>query len=152
MEKVWGDDLRDTGIVVERLDGIDGLVDAVLDFDPGPGRPLGILVDHLVPGSKESRIAERVRRPYVTVTGTPYIDVWQAVRPARLGIAAWPEVPRNEEWKAGVCRRLGWDPTPGMAWRKILGSVRSYVDLEPAVVGAVEELLDDILAGMEGDR
>lgn len=151
VEKVWGDDLRESGIVVERLDGIDGLVEAVSRFGPGPGRPLGILVDHLVPGSKETRIAERVQSEWVVVTGTPYVDVWQAVRPRCLGIAAWPVVPRTEEWKAGVCSRLGWTDGPGAAWRSILASVKTYADLETAVVGAVEELIDHVLDDSETD-
>src|SRR5215210_7003778 len=49
VEKVWGDDLRVEGIVVEPLHGIDDLAAAVADFSPGPGRRLGVLVDHLVP-------------------------------------------------------------------------------------------------------
>ena len=46
--------------------------------------------------------------PHVRVLGHPYVDVWQAVRPAALGIAAWPEVPRGTPWKEGVCAGLGW--------------------------------------------
>ena len=145
VEKVWGDDLREAGIVVERLDGIDDLVEAVCDFGPAEGRRLGILVDHLVVGSKEWRLATAVRGPYVTVTGTPYIDVWQAIRPRTVGISAWPEVPRGEDWKTGVCSRLGWTDGSGPTWRRLLGTVRSFADLEPAVVGAIEELFDTLL-------
>jgi hypothetical protein len=141
VERVWGDDLRVEGVVVERLDGIDRLDRAIGAFRPGPARRLGVLVDHLVPGSKESRIAEAVRGPDVLVTGTPFVDVWQAVRPAVLGIAAWPEIPRGTEWKAGVCAELGLGDPPA-AWRRILASVTSYADLEPALVGAVERLID----------
>ena len=145
VEKVWGDDLRQAGIVVERLDGIDDLVESVRDFGPGEGRRLGILVDHLVTGSKEWRLASAVRSPYVTVTGTPYVDVWQAIRPRTVGITAWPDVPRGEDWKTGVCVRLGWTGTSGATWRRLLGAVRSFADLEPAVVGAIEELFDTLL-------
>ena len=53
VERVWGDDLRVEGIVVEYLGGIDDLAGVVAEFRPGPGRRLGVLVDHLVPGSKE---------------------------------------------------------------------------------------------------
>ncbi|MBW3669555.1 MAG: DUF3097 domain-containing protein, partial [Actinobacteria bacterium] len=60
VEKVWGDDLRVEGVVVERLDGIDGLEDVVRSFAPAAGRRLGVLVDHLVPGSKEARLAAAV--------------------------------------------------------------------------------------------
>ena len=141
VERVWGDDLRVEGVVVERLDGIDVLPGVVDDFGPGPGRRLGVLVDHLVAGSKEARLAASVEGPHVLVTGTPYVDVWQAVRPGAVGLSAWPEVPRGEEWKAGVCRRLGVGDPPLM-WRRILSSVRSYADLEPALVGAVEQLID----------
>ena len=140
VERVWGDDLRVEGVVVERLDGIDDLAAVVRAFGPGPGARLGVLVDHLVPGSKEARLAASVHDPHVLITGTPYVDVWQAVKPAVVGIPAWPEVPRGEEWKAGVCARLGTDPA-GM-WPRILASVRSYADLEPALVGAVERLID----------
>ncbi|MFP5317341.1 MAG: DUF3097 family protein [Acidimicrobiia bacterium] len=141
VERVWGDDLRVEGVVVERLDGIDRLAEAVAAFGPGPGARLGVLVDHLVPGSKEARLAEAVDHPHVLVTGTPFVDVWQAVKPAVVGIPAWPDVPRGEEWKAGVCRRLGVEE-PAEMWRRILGSVRSYADLDPALVGAVERLID----------
>ncbi len=141
VERVWGDDLRVEGVVVERLDGIDHLERAVAEFRPGPARRLGVLVDHLVPGSKESRLAEGVRHPDVLVTGTPFVDVWEAVRPAVLGIPGWPSIPRGTEWKHGVCAELGLGDPP-TAWRRILGSVSSYADLEPALVGAVERLID----------
>jgi hypothetical protein len=140
VERVWGDDLRVEGVVVERLDGIDDLAAVVRAFGPGPGARLGVLVDHLVPGSKEARLAASVADPHVLVTGTPFVDVWQAVKPAVVGIPAWPGVPRGEDWKTGVCTRLGVDPST--MWPRILGSVRSYADLEPALVGAVERLID----------
>jgi hypothetical protein len=150
VEKVWGDDLRIEGVVVEMLDGVDHLVDAVADFTPGPERRLGVLVDHLVPRSKESRIAARVAAGaggmHVRVLGHPYVDVWQAVRPERLGLGGWPSIDRGTEWKLGILRELGW-PAEGPAavpdgWRRILASVRDYRDLEPALLGRVEELID----------
>ena len=142
VEKVWGDDLRVEGVVVEYLEGVDDLPAIVEGFAPEPGRRLGVLVDHLVPGSKESRIAARVRSPHVLVVGHPYVDVWQAVRPGALGIPAWPQVPRGRPWKEGVCAALGWPVDPPTAWRRILGSVSSYADLEPTLLGRVEELID----------
>ena len=142
VEKVWGDDLREVGVVVERLDGMDDLADVVRDLDPGPGRRLGVLLDHLVEGSKESRAASEVRHPHVLVTGTPFVDVWAAVRPSAIGIEAWPDVPRGVPWKAGVLDALGIAAHPGEFWRTLLGSVRSYADLDPALVGAVEQLID----------
>jgi hypothetical protein len=141
VEKVWGDDLRHEGVVVERLDGADHLESELRAFRPGPGRRLGVLLDHLVEGSKESRIAGAVRSDHVLVVGHPYVDVWQAVRPGVVGIDAWPEVPRGEEWKVGVCDRLGWGE-PRDAWRRILGSVSTWTDLETPLVNAVERLID----------
>jgi hypothetical protein len=146
VEKVWGDDLRAAGVVVEHLGGVDDLHEEVRAFAPGPGRRLGVLVDHLVPGSKEWRIAERVSSPHVRVLGHPYVDVWQAVRPAVLGVGAWPEVPRGTPWKDAVCAALGWPADPAAAWRRILGAVRSYGDLEPSLLGRVEELIDFVTA------
>ncbi len=141
VEQVWGDDLRVEGIVVERLDGADHLADVVRELDPGPGRRLGVLLDHLVPGSKEARLAATVHHPAVLVTGTPYVDVWQAVRPGAIGIAAWPVVPKGTSWKDGVCAALHVDE-PRVLWRRILASVHSWKDLEAPFVGAVEQLID----------
>ena len=141
VERVWGDDLRLEGVVVERLDGIDRLGAAIREFRPGPARKLGVLVDHLVAGSKESRIASDLRHPQVLITGTPFVDIWEAVRPSVLGIDAWPSIPMGLDWKTGVCQELGFGD-PGAAWKRILASVSSYVDLEPALVGAVERLID----------
>jgi hypothetical protein len=150
VEKVWGDDLRVEGVVVEYLEGVDDLVNLVAEFDPGPSRRLGVLVDHLVPHSKESRIAEAVARgPHgadVLVVGHPYIDIWQAVRPARLGLREWPVIPRGIEWKHGICESFGWPHAEqadiARAWKRILGRVNSYADLEPVLLGRVEQLID----------
>ena len=143
LEKVWGDDLRHEGIVVERLDGMDDLAGVVRDFCPGPTRRLGILLDHLVDGSKESRVAATVTDPNVLVTGTPYVDVWEAVRPAVAGIPAWPSVPMGEPWKEGVLARIRRPGQhPGDFWRELLASVSTYADLFPPLVGAVEQLID----------
>jgi Protein of unknown function (DUF3097) len=148
--QVWGEDLRIEGVVVEQLGGVDDLVDIVAEFAPGPGRRLGVLVDHLVTGSKEARIAEAVRRgPGGTdtlVVGHPYVDIWQAVKPQRFGLAAWPEVPRQVEWKHGVCDALGLPHADqadiARAWRRIRSRVRDWNDLEPALISRVEELID----------
>ena len=142
VEKVWGDDLRVEGVVVERLDGMDHLADVIHHFRPGPGRRLGVLLDHLVDGTKEARVAAAVRHPDVLVTGTPYVDVWQAVRPKAAGIDAWPVVPRGRPWKEGVIAALGVTATPGEFWRTLLGRVHTFADLDPTLVGAVEELID----------
>jgi len=142
VEKVWGDDLRAEGVVVEHLGGVDDLAAEVRALAPGPARRLGVLVDHLVPGTKEWRIAAGVSGPDVRVLGHPYVDVWAAVRPEVLGIPGWPDVPRGTPWKEGVCHALGWPVDPPAAWRRILGAVRTYADLEPSLLGRVEELID----------
>ncbi|AXG77785.1 DUF3097 domain-containing protein [Streptomyces paludis] len=149
VEKVWGDDLRIEGVVVEYLGGIDDLPAVVTDFAPAPDARLGVLVDHLVPGSKESRIAAAVTGADVLVVGHPYIDVWEAVKPSSVGIPEWPRVPRGEDWKTGVCRALGWPENTGAAWQHILSKVRTYRDLEPALLGRVEELIDFVTAGSD---
>ncbi|NUO99002.1 MAG: DUF3097 domain-containing protein [Nonomuraea sp.] len=142
VEKIWGHDLRVEGVVVEYLEGVDDLPAIVAEFGPEPGRRLGVLVDHLVPGSKESRIAARITSPHVLVVGHPFIDIWQAVKPAVLRIPAWPDVPRGVPWKEGVLAALGWRMEPADAWRRILGAVSSFTDLEPELLGRVEELID----------
>ncbi|MFJ4921872.1 DUF3097 domain-containing protein [Streptomyces sp. NPDC088725] len=146
VEKVWGDDLRIEGVVVEYLGGIDDLPAIIDEFAPAPDARLGVLVDHLVPGSKESRIAARVTGPDVLVVGHPYIDVWEAVKPRSVGIDAWPSVPRGEDWKTGVCQALGWPENTGRAWQHILSHVHTYKDLEPTLLGSVEHLIDFVTA------
>lgn len=141
VERVWGHDLRVEGVVVEPMHGLDDLVAAVAAFEPGPRRRLGVLVDHLVDGSKETRVAGAVVGPHVLVTGHPYVDVWEAVKPAVVGIRAWPQVPRGTDWKTGVCAALRWgEPADGA--RRVLGAVRDFRDLETPLIGAVERLID----------
>jgi hypothetical protein len=146
VEKVWGADLRVEGVVVEYLEGVDHLAERLAEVRPGPERRIGVLVDHLVPNSKESRIAQAVSGPHVLVVGHPYVDVWQSVKPARLGLERWPDIPRDVEWKHGICAALGWPHADqadiARAWQRILGRVRSYTDLEPSLLGRVEQLID----------
>ncbi|HEU5473823.1 MAG TPA: DUF3097 domain-containing protein [Actinophytocola sp.] len=141
VERVWGHDLRVEGVVVEPLHGIDELAERVAGFGPGPARRLGVLVDHLIEGSKEERIVGSFNNPHVLVTGHPYVDIWQAVRPAAVGIAAWPRVPRGTPWKEGICAALGWGE-PADGWRRVLAGVRDFRDLETPLLGAVERLID----------
>lgn len=151
IEKVWGHDLRVEGIVVEPLHGADDLAQAVASFCPGPQRKLGILLDHLVEGSKESQLAAQAlslpgAAGNVLIRGHPFIDIWQAIKPSTLGIKAWPTVPRSEDWKTGVLTRLGrpvkGPEDIGASWQQILGRVTTYTDLEPALLGPVEALID----------
>jgi len=155
VEKVWGADLRVEGVVVEMLDGVDDLARAIRDVAPGPGRRMGVLVDHLVPGTKEWRVVQEARAvqryaAHVLVVGHPYVDVWQSVKPQRLGMQAWPVIPRGTSWKVGIAEHLGWPHSTqadlALAWRRILASVETYADLEPELLGRVEELLDFVTA------
>ncbi len=142
VEKVWGADLRIEGVIVQPLHGADDLREIVSRFGPRPGRRLGVLLDHLIDGSKETRIAETVDHPDVLITGHPYVDIWQAVRPAVLGIDAWPVIPKGTDWKRGICAEFGFKGEPGELWKRILDRVTGYRDLEPGLVGAVEQLID----------
>ena len=133
VEKVWGDDLRVEGVVVEYLEGVDDLAEHLRDFRPGPERRVGVLVDHLVPGSKESRIAavgREVPGRQARADRRPPVHRHLGGGEAASGSAskAWPTVPRNVEWKKGVCQQLGWPHRDqadiARAWKHILGGVR----------------------------
>ena len=145
VERVWGDDLREEGVVVEPLAGVDDLAVRVRAFGPGSHQRLGVLVDHLVPHSKESRIVASVTDPYVLVAGHPYVDVWQAVKPAAVGIAAWPVVPPGHPWKEGVCAALGWGES-WQGWQRVLGAVGDCTDLEVPLLRSVDMLIDFVTA------
>jgi hypothetical protein len=145
VERIWGDDLRVEAVVVEPIDGIDELAARIAQFAPAAGRRVGVLVDHLVPGSKESRIAATIRNPHVLITGHPYVDIWQAVRPTALGIGKWPVVAPGTNWKDGVCKALGV-ADPREMWRRVLAGVDSYADVEVPLLRAVEELIDFVTA------
>ena len=140
VEKVWGHDLRVEGVVVEYLEGLDNLEERLLDFQPQKDRRVGVLADHLVKGSKETRMTQTVGE-HVLVTGHPFIDIWAAVKPQSVGIKAWPQVPYGEDWKTGVCERLGWSE-PKEGWRRVYSSVNSFRDLDSTLIGAVERLVD----------
>lgn len=150
IEKVWGHDLRVDGVVVEYLEGADHLEDVLSAFQPNAQRRVGVLLDHLIPGTKEHRLAQHITERYgsdcVAIVGHPYVDVWQAVKPARLGVEAWPVIPKGQSWKHGVCAAFGWPHEDqadiARAWQHILSRVRTWTDLEPSVIGRVEELID----------
>jgi len=142
VEKVWGDDLRAEGVVVEPLHGADDLAAIVREFAPSDDRRLGILLDHYVPNTKEWYIAQGVDSPHVLITGHPFVDVWQAIQPGVIGIEAWPEIPKGTDWKTGICKTFGFGGPPAQLWTILRNKVSSYRDLEPALVGAVEELID----------
>ncbi|MBF0966944.1 MAG: DUF3097 family protein, partial [Actinomyces bouchesdurhonensis] len=149
VQHVWGEDLAAAGIAVQLLEGVDNLEDVLEVFGPTDTARAGVLVDHMVPGSKESRIADAVSKRWpgsVLVVGHPFVDIWQAVKPERVGLAAWPDIPRGTDIKHGTLGVLGWPNADqrdiAMGWKRILGTVRTYRDLEPALLGRVEELID----------
>jgi len=100
-------------------------------FPLGPG--------FLVEGRHDAELVEQVWGDDLRVEGV-------VVKPARVGLEAWPTVPRAIEWKHGICAALGWphrDQTDiAKAWARIRGSVRDWTDLEPELIGRVEELID----------
>ncbi len=150
VEKVWGHDLRIEGVVVEYLQGVDNLAELLATEPPTAERRYGVLVDHLVPGSKETRIVDQLMRgphgKHMKIVGHPYIDVWQAVTPKAMGITAWPVIPKGVEWKKGICAAFRWPHEEqadiARAWQRILSRVTTFRDLEPSLIGRVEELID----------
>jgi hypothetical protein len=156
VEQVWGDDLRAEGVVVELLDGADHLDSVLREFQPDPSRRAGVLLDHLVTGSKETKLADIAKQDLthpemVKIVGHPFIDIWQAVKPSRIGLSEWPHIPYGTDWKTGVCQHLGWPCEEysdiAQAWQRILGRVRDFWDLEPQLIGRVEELIDFVTEG-----
>lgn len=147
VEKVWGHDLRVEGVVVEFLEGLDNLEERLREFQPTAERRVGVLADHLIAGTKEARMTQNLG-PHVMVTGHPYVDIWEAVKPSSVKIPAWPQVPRGEDWKTGVCDRLGWG-SPQDGWRRVYRSVNSFRDLDSTLIGAVERLIDFVTVPQE---
>ncbi|NMD45716.1 MAG: DUF3097 family protein, partial [Propionibacterium sp.] len=88
--------------------------------------------------------------PWTFVTGHRFIDIWTAVKPSVLGLQAWPEVPRGQDYKQGLCRALGWPARTQAdiadAWRHIRSKVTSWQDLDPALLTEVEKLIDFVTA------
>lgn len=142
IEKVWGDDLRIEGVVVEQIAGADDLAALVRSFQPREGRRLGVLLDHLVEGSKESRIAAEVNDPNVLICGHPYVDVWAAVKPTVVGRDSWPEIPMGTPWKEGIMAELGVSEHSSVFWKQLLAGVNNYKDLQTPLITAVEQLID----------
>ncbi|WP_390625303.1 DUF3097 domain-containing protein [Corynebacterium anserum] len=140
VEKVWGHDLRVEGVVVEYIEGLDNLPQMLADFHPSAQRRVGVLADHLIDNTKESRLTSSLG-PHVMVTGHPYVDIWEAVKPSSVRIKHWPHVPYGEDWKTGVCTRLGWG-SPQEGWRRVYKSIHSFRDLDSSLIGAVERLID----------
>jgi hypothetical protein len=62
-----------------------------------------------------------------------------------VGISCWPDIPRGQDWKTGVCAALGVSD-PREMWRRVLAGVSSYADVEVPLLRAVEELIDFVTA------
>src|SRR5699024_10350622 len=107
----WGDDLRIEGVVVEPLGGLDDVADKLAAFGPDADHRVGVLADHLVEGTKESKIAEAVRadpryRDVVHIIGHPYVDIWKADIAHVLDNDHGPAVHRGEDAKTCNLRRI----------------------------------------------
>ena len=115
LEKIWGDDLRHAAVVVEPLHGADDLAAAVAGFRPGTTRRLGVLLDHLVEGSKESRIAQEVRHPDVLICGHPYVDIWAAIKQPLQQLTTTSIGNLEPAYVPRICRSsavcVGWELT-----------------------------------------
>ena len=94
----------------------------------------------------------QVAGPHVLVTGHPFVDVWAGIRPEVMNLAEWPHVPAVVEWKQGMCAALGVSLTE--FWPHLRNRVRTFADLRPELVGAVERLIDFVApaATTPGDR
>ena len=158
VEKVWGDDLRIEGVVVEYLEGVDDLPSCCAPSTPGPSAASACWSTTSCRARRRagspSRCAKSPVGKHVLIVGHPFIDIWAAVKPERLGKKAWPQVPRNIEWKHGVCQQFGWPHRDqadiARAWKHILGGVRGFQDLEPELLGRVEELIDFVTVTAPG--
>ncbi len=161
VERVWGADLRVEGVVVgaparRRRPGRGPARLPARDRAAGSGCSSTTSSPGPRSGARPRPSPARpALRDHVLVVGHPYVDVWQAVRPQRVGLDAWPVVPRGRPWKEGVLAHLGWPHATaqdvGRGWGRILGTVRSWTDLEPELLGRVEELID-FVTGDDADR
>lgn len=141
IEQVWGDDLRAAAIVVEPLHGIDDLAAHVSAFGASPTRRLAVLLDHLTLGSKESRLKATINDPNVLIVGHRFVDIFAAVKPKRLGVTRWPDVPRDEDYKHGLATRLGYTTSTELFYA-VSRAVRTWTDFDQSLIRSVEEALD----------
>jgi len=141
IEQVWGDDLRAAAIVVEPLHGIDDLAAHVRAFAASPQRRLAVLLDHLTLGTKESRLQATINDPNVLIVGHAFVDIFAAVKPERLGVTHWPDVPRNEDYKQGLATRLGYANATEL-FHAVTRAVRTWTDFDQSLIKSVEAALD----------
>ena len=112
-------------------------------FDPGPGAAAwGCCSTTSSPGSKEQRAAERLPPTRTCWSpATPSSTCGRPIDPSLAGLAAWPDVPRGGRGRR-ACRRPAASSEPAGSGASLLRRVRTYADLDPALVGAVEQLID----------
>ena len=140
------------GAIVKWENGVVVLEDRKLkrrSFPVGPGFLLeGRPVKLCIP-PRTGRAAGRRTSIVVVAEGARdfrFIDVWQAVKPERIGIKRWPEVPMDVDWKKGTLAALNLphanQKDVAQAWQAILARVTSFRDLDPAFVTEMEKLID----------
>ena len=141
VERIWGDDLRIEGVVVEPLDGIDALPPEVREFGPGAGTPARRA--RRPPGAGLEGEPDRRRRHLAVRAGhrAPVRGRLAGGQAGAVGIRAWPVIPPGRPWKEGVCAALGV-AEPADMWRRILSRVHSYKDVETPLINAMERLID----------
>lgn len=149
IEKVWGDDLRACGVVVEPMHGADDLSAHVTRFNPSPTRRLAVLLDHLTVGTKEFRLQADISHPDVLIVGHPFVDILAAVKPERLGLDAWPDVPKSEEYKQGLATRLGYSSVNDL-FRAVYAAVSNWHDFDQSLIQSVEKALDFVTQPDQG--
>jgi len=141
LEQVWGDDFRTAGVVVEPLHGADDLARHVAAFAPSATRRLAVLLDHLTVGTKEFRLKQAIDNPHVLIVGHRFVDIFAAVKPERLGLEAWPDVPRGEDYKTGLATRLGYADATAL-FRAVAAVAQNWTDFDQSLIRSVEEALD----------
>jgi hypothetical protein len=124
VDTLWGDELRAEGVSVQHFDPWRGASDTIAAWRPAAGRRLGVLVG--------TRDRLELLLPNVLVLAVPFPEIWLGVKPTVLGLPEWPDDPAA---------------TAEPVRQRLLASVRSYADLEPTLVGAVETLVDFMTAG-----
>ena len=151
VERIWGDDLRVEGVVVEPLDGIDDLVGARPRVRPGPraaGRrarrpPRAGQQGDPHRRARSRRLRDRAgHRPPLRRR----LAGGEAHGARHRGLAA---IPRGTDWKTGICAALRCRD-PREMWRRVLGGVDSFADVEVPLLRAVEELIDFVTALTRG--
>ena len=150
VEKIWGDDLRHVGVVVEFMDGIDDLSDIVAEFRPERGRRWACWPITWCPAARSPGSPPAWRRVRTARTcSSPAIPSWTSGRRSsrsKLGLPSWPHVPRGTDIKHGTCAALGWPHRDqadiARAWQRILATVTSWSDLERGLLTPVEQLID----------